>query len=87
MLQKFCYLCVTCIQAEDLSVIISLNLQAGLPILKWLGFKVSSSLISLGMWVSGLEFAKPSLPTTILVKMSNVSFAEPRFMRRARLTI
>ena len=47
----------------------------------WTGRKTSLSLLRLRTWVSDLEFVKPSVSATIVVKTSHVSFAEPRFMR------
>ena len=84
-------LCFTCVHAEFFNVSVSLKtapgtLQKGLPSKKWFGVSGLSSSWWLLTWVSGRELTRQSASLTIVVKTSGVSFAEPRFKRRARLT-
>ena len=85
-------LCRTCIHVFVWTVGFSLKTHAGtlekaLPIRKWLGVSGSSSSTSLLTCVNGLALTRLSVSVTMVEKVSQVNFADPKFKRRARFTI
>ena len=91
-LQICCRRCLTWVHDVDFRLADSCKRKVGTfakgrPKRKWLGVRGSSSFLSLLTWVKGLEFTRHSASVTMVEKTSGVNFAEPRLMRRTRLTI
>ena len=61
--------------------------EKALPIRNWLGVSASSSSTSLLTCVKGLALTRLSVSVTIVEKVSQVNFDDPKFKRRARFTI
>ena len=85
-------LCRTCVHVSDWSVGISLETHAGtlvntLPLRKWFNVIETSFSMLLLMCVSGLASTRLSVSTKMVENMFHVNFADPRFKRRAHLTI